>query len=493
MIRYEQYARIHHLRHEHKLSAGQIAAELSLDLKTVAKWLQRPRYEPRKNKGRSSKLDPHKGQIRVWLEKHPYSAQQLLQLLRDDGYQGGYSILKDYVRKVRPRPRPAYLTLSFAPGQCAQVDWGSCGTVAVGNCRRRLSFFAMVLSCSRLLYVEFTLSQQQEQFLQCHENAFAYFGGVPHEVMLDNLKSGVLAHRMGQPAVLHPRYAEFARHWGFRPLACNPRAPQEKGRVENAVGYIKKNFLAGRAIDQFAHLAPQARRWLDEVANLRVHRHTGQSPRALWEKERAHLQALPLHPYDTGTPLRLRASSTFRLSIDGNRYSVPAQYASQLLDVHLYAGKLRVFHQGALIAEHLRSYERGGDFENPEHPRALLAQRHRARVQKNLQRFLQLGEHAEIFYRELQQRRLNPNAHIARILALAELHGREPLALAIADAHQLGAYASDYIANILDQRRRPPEDPGPLHLTRPSDLLELESPAADLSLYLPEHPHAQRP
>ena len=483
MITYSQYANIHRLRHEKKLHIAQIAVEMSVDEKTVSKWLARKRFERRKGQGRSSKLDPHKPLIKSRLEKHPYSAQQIFQLLCEEGYTGGYTIVKEYIRKVRPRKPDAYLTLSFAPGENAQVDWGSFGNVPVGNTRRQLSFFVMVLSYSRLMYVEFTLSQKQEHFLQCHEKAFLYFGGIPQKVMIDNLKAGVLEHKRGEPALINPRYADYARHCGFEVVACNPREPQEKGRVENAVGYVKKNFLQGLRIDDFAHLAAATKRWLNEVANIRVHRQTNQTPVALWEMEKPHLQALPLNPYDTGTPLRQRASSTFRLTIETNRYSVPAEYASHLLDVRLYADKILAWHEGQLVAEHVRSYGRNGDFENPDHPRALLAQRHRARLQKNLQLFLQLGPDSEIFYQEMHKRRLNSNVHVRKILALAEIHTREKVAEAISDAHRYCAYSSEYIANILEQRGSPKETPGPLHLTRPSDLLELESPAADLSIY----------
>jgi transposase len=119
-----------------------------------------------------SKLDPYKSQIRQWLDSHPYSAQQVFQRLREDGFEGGYSLVKDYVRAVRPRRAPAFLTLSFAPGECAQVDWGAYGTVAVGETRRKLSFFVRVLCYSRMRYVEFTLAQTLEQFLACRTCRF---------------------------------------------------------------------------------------------------------------------------------------------------------------------------------------------------------------------------------------------------------------------------------------------------------------------------------
>ena len=122
-------------------------------------------------------LDPFKPRITRLLDTHPYSAQQILQRLREEGYDGGVTILRDYVRRIRPPKRPVYLKLHFAPGECAQVDWGAYGTVAVDNTQRRLSFFVMVLAFSRRMYVEFTVSQTMEHFLACHEHAFAALSG----------------------------------------------------------------------------------------------------------------------------------------------------------------------------------------------------------------------------------------------------------------------------------------------------------------------------
>lgn len=484
MIDFSQYTRMRHLHLESKLTAAQIADKMSLNVKTVRLWLARERFEARRGKGRSSKLDPHKADIRSWLEKHPYSAQQIFQRLCEDcGYAGGYTTVKNYVRKVRPRPEKAYLSLAFAPGESAQVDWGHCGTVAVGNTRRALSVFVMVLGYSRQMYVEFTLSQKQEHFLACHEHAFEYFGGVPASVMLDNLKSAVLEHKRGQTPRWNPRYADFARDYGFQIVACNPRSPQEKGRVENGVGYVKKNFLRGRDFKDFHHIAPSARQWLDLTANERVHRMTGQKPCALMEKEKPHLQALPVNPPDTAVLLRRRATSTFRLCIDGNRYSVPAEYAGVYLDVRLGAEEVLVLHGGEQVARHRRDYGRKGDFEHPDHPRALLAGRKKARAHKQLQSFLQFGEHAEAFYHGLRQHRLNAPVHIRKILALEGAYTRQQITEAISDAHQIGGYSCEYIINLLGQRGRPVEVPGPLHLTRPGDQLEIETPGADLSVY----------
>jgi len=197
MIDYATFCKIHSLSQE-GLDVHQIARELHLHFKTVARWVNQKTFRRRKATQRTSLLDPYKPTIVRLLQHHPYSATQIFQKIQETGYAGGYSILKEYVRLVRPPSKPAFLMLSFDPGECAQVDWGSAGTIQLGNTRRRLSFFVMVLGYSRMMYVQFTLSETQDQFLSCHEHAFEYFKGVPKRVMIDNLKAGVLSHPAGE-------------------------------------------------------------------------------------------------------------------------------------------------------------------------------------------------------------------------------------------------------------------------------------------------------
>ena len=486
MIDYETFCKIRDYRQQQGLKAEQIARELGLDGRTVARWIDEPRYRPKQSIQRASKLDPYKAQILQWLESHDYSAQQIFQRLQEDGFDGGYSIVKEYVRKVRPRHPPAFLTLSFAPGECAQVDWGSYGSVAVGESRRKLSFFVMVLCYSRMSSVEFTLSQKMEQFLACHQHAFEFFGNrVPKKIMVDNLKTAVLRRLIGEAPVFNSHYLDFSNQYGFTIKPCGVRKGNEKGRVESGVGYVKKNLLNGLDISDFSHLNPAARIWLDSIANVRIHGETHKRPVDLFAEEQPRLQPGPVHPYDIGTVLTVRASSRFRVSHDANRYSVPAQYASTILTLKVYPDRLCIYHREKLIARHPRCYDRYQDKENPDHPKALLAQRRNAREQKLLGRFLTLSPKAEAYYQALEQRRLNPQHHLQKIVALSEIYGPEAVARAMEDAFVFQAFSCEYIANLLESRKRLFPEPGALHLTRRQDLLDLELPEPDLALYDP--------
>ena len=228
---------------------------------------------------------------------------------------------------------------------------------------------------------------------------------------------------------------------------------------------------------------PAARRWLDTVANVRIHGETRKRPVELFALEREQLRPMPELVYDIGAVHTVRASNRFRVTFDTNRYSVPAEFASQRLTLKSYPERLCIYHHERLLARHLRSYERHRDFEHPDHPRALLEQRRKASTQRLLQRFVSLTARADEYYRELEQRRLNPIHHVRKIVALSEIYGTEATARALDDAFEYGAFSSDYITNLLEARARMPPEPSALHLTRRSDLLELELPQPDLSLY----------
>lgn len=483
MIDYELFSKIKSLKQHKGLTPSQIATQLALDPRTVAKWLAEDRFRLRKSTPRPSKLDPFADDIVRMLETHPYTAAQIFQRIREQGFDGGYSIVKKYVHKVRPHRSPAFLKLSFAPGECAQVDWGSYGAVNVGSSSRRLSFFVMVLCYSRMMYLEFTVVQTMEHFLACHHNAFDFFGGVAQKVMVDNLKSAVLKRVVGQAPVFNPKYLDFANHYGFTINPCNIGKGNEKGRVENGVGYVKKNFLAGLDIPDFAAIHPACSHWLNTVANVRIHGETKKKPRDLFKEEQPCLRPLPPHRFDVGTISQVRASRQFRISLDTNRYSVPAEYAGLRLTLKSYPDRLCIYFDDKLIARHARSYDRNQDFEDPDHPKELLAQRKKARDQKIFMRFLALSPKADPYYRKLQQRRMNPHHHVRKIVALSQIYGPESVARAIEDAFTYEAFSSDYITNICEQRSRCLPEPGPLHLTRGEDLLDIEVEQPDLDIY----------
>ena len=340
----------------------------------------------------------------------------------------------------------------------------------------------MVLAYSRKMYVEFTLSQTMEQFLAAHVNGFNALG-VPKKVMVDNLRCAVLQHRRGEAAQFNPRYLDFARHYGFEPVACAVAKGNEKGRVERGVGYVKGNFLSGLALPDFAALGQAAQVWLESVANVRVHRETHRRPDDLWAEERPHLQAVNPRVFDVGRVTTLRATRQFRVNFEANRYSVPARFAGAQVTVKAYPDRVCVYHGEDLIARHTRSFERHRDIEDPDHPKALVAQRRHARDAQVLRRFFALSPLAVRYHAGLLERRGNALVHARKIVALADIYGDDAVVRALTDTLAFEAFSSEYVAHLIEARSRRLPQASPLVLMRRQDVLELELPPADLSAY----------
>jgi transposase len=213
----EGWARSRIARHlgVHRQSVRKVVARRSVALTRAA---PRPR---------ATLLTPFHARIAALLAQDPErSALNVLQPLRAEGYRGGISILRAHLARPRPRPpREAFVSLTFAPGEAAQVDWGEFGDVF--GLGRPVHACVMVACTSRLLTVEFTFAQTLEAFLRCHERALGFFGGAFREVRYDNLATAV-AERHDRLVRFHPRFLAYAGHHGFRPVAGTPGRPNEK-------------------------------------------------------------------------------------------------------------------------------------------------------------------------------------------------------------------------------------------------------------------------
>lgn len=484
MITYTMFLEIRRLYEDKKLNSNQIAQELGIDQKTVSRWIKRNHFEKVKRAMKEGVLSSYKKRIQGLLDKHPYSGEQIFNIIKEEGYKGAYSTLSHYIHDVRPPKKKPYLTLSFEPGEMAQVDFANCGNIRFEHSSCRLYAFIMTLCYSRMIYVEFICRQNQEHFLQCHRNAFEYFNGVPHNIMVDNCKAAVLEHSFYGDVKLNPRYADFAGHYGFKIKPCNVRRPNEKGQVERAVDYLKRNFLSsGNEINSLTSVNNAVKYWMENTANVRKHATTLKKPLELFEEEKKELQVLNIKPYDCADIKHLRANSSFRVTFETNRYSVPAEFASTILTVKVYPGNLLFYYNDNLVAEHVRSFDKNRDFENPEHVRKLLEYKKNAKDQKMMKTFLSVCHEAEHYYNGLKQARFNVKGHIRKILALMEIYGKEKMVRAIKDALELGAFSCEYVANILEQRERLKQEASPLHLTRKSDCLDIELEEPDLSFY----------
>jgi hypothetical protein len=253
--------------------------------------------------------------------------------------------------------------------------------------------------------------------------------------------------------------------------------------VESGVGYVKKNFLRGLELSEFSSIQAAAQVWLDTIANVRVHGETQRRPVDLFAEERPHLGSPNPHPYDIARTSTTVASSQFRITLDTNHYSVPSAYAHRRVTVKAYPDRVCIYFDNELIARHPRRYGRREDIEDPDHAKALIAQRSRAREQRLMMQFLALSPDAQAYYDGLEQRRINARHHVRKILALAEIYAADAMARAISDGLAFQAFSAEYITNILEARARALPEPGPLQLTRRHDLLDIDIAAPNLEAY----------
>jgi transposase len=415
------------------------------------------------------------------------SAARLHQMLAEQGFTGSYSLVKQTVAELRPRLRPVYQNLVFGPGECAQVDWGVWKALPVSGGVRRLSFFTMVMCHSRMLYAEFFYGEALEFWLAAHRNALEFFGGVPEAVMVDNCKTAVIVPGThGQAPEFNAAYAELAHHYNFTIKACTPHRPNEKGRVERAVGYIKSSFLGGRSPATPEALNLALHQWLHDTANVRVHRTTKKRPCDVFaDSEKAKLRPLPSTPHPCAVEKNCVANSTCRVTVGTNRYSIPPQFASQRLQLQLYAERIVLLDRhNAFVANHARCFDRGRELVDPAHAQALQHYTRRAKDNRELTAFLGLSNVAPDYLAALKEKRVNALQHVRRINALLSQFGRDAVARALMDTHEHGAYSADYVLNLLEAKGRMTEVlDSPLHIVRNADLLELQIDEPDLNVY----------
>jgi len=370
MIDVEQWAEIRRLHRIEKMSIKAISRRMGVARNTVRSALRSsepPTYGHTTR--RPSKLDPYKSRITELLEEFPeLSAVRVREILAEEGFDGGLTIMRDHVRRVRPRPIDAYQRTEYRPGQIGQVDWAQMPQAIPDpmGVLRRPWVFLMTLGYSRMLSVGFSFRTRMVDFVRCHVQALEYFGGVPHILVYDNLKS-VVVKRRGTEITFNPEFMVFADHYGFQPLPHWPGEPHEKGLVERPVDYVKVNFAAGRRFDGLEDMASQGGRWRDRVANVREHGTLHEQPIKRFEVEKLHLLPLPSDPFPVEEVLFAKATRWGYLHVDANEYSVPLVLAGRRLQVRLSPSQVRVFHDGTMVAEHPRSLGRHQVITVPEH------------------------------------------------------------------------------------------------------------------------------
>ena len=300
-----------------------------------------------------SSVEPFRKAVSDFVDQE-VGMKAIWQRLREEfSYTGGYSSVVRFVKRHFAARPVGKIRIETEPGEEAQVDFGFAGTLFPESGKpRKVWVFVMTLSWSRHQYIEFVLDQKIPTWISCHENAFRWFGGVPKRITFDNLKSAVLRHTFRDPVLGEP-YRRLAQHYGLLLRANDPYHPEQKGKVESGVGYVKGNFLAGRRFADLQAMNDHGRRWVMETAGIRIHGTTGEPPLLRFrEKEQGVLLALPSQPVELVRAAYATVQDDCHIhGIDGH-YSVPASLIGKHVEVYVGRNLVEIFSAGNLITTH---------------------------------------------------------------------------------------------------------------------------------------------
>ena len=332
-------------------SAYAIGAELGISKNTAKKYMEQPvRPHGLKGKKKGSKLDPYKPLLNQWLQEGIFNCVVLMERLREVGYDGGMSILKEYVHPYRPaKSAPAVRRYETPSGKQAQMDWGLCQYLDQENKLHKVAVFVMILGHSRAKYIEFVKRCDLKSLERCMLNGFRHFGGIPKEVLTDNMKTVVTGREAGK-VLWNTQFADFAAEMGFVPKVCWVKRPQTKGKVERLVRYVKENFFPGRSFSDLEDLNRQALEWCRK-ADSKPHGTTGKIPL----QELAAEELLPLPAEEVQNRYRWESRKVTReglVSFDGVRYGVPWQYSGKEVQIRLSGGQVEIYDGEMLLAKH---------------------------------------------------------------------------------------------------------------------------------------------
>ena len=436
---YHRWARTH----------GFLTGELP-DAATLATLLRPPERPP--SGQAQSGVAPFRAQVVAWRQQG-VEGQAIFQLLvEQQSFTGSYSAVKRFLRRLEPPTPRATVRVETAPGEEAQVDFGSAGLLfdPDGDRLRRAWAFVMTLSFSRHQYVEFVFDQTVATWCRCHRAAFEWFQGVPRRVVIDNLKAAIVHAVLYDPEVQRV-YRECAEHYGFLIAPCRVRTPEHKGKVEQGgVHYVARNCLAGRAFRDIHAGNAHALRWCLETAGQRIHGTIKQQPLVLFETvERATLLALPATPWAPVTWKQAKLHPDCHIVFNGAYYSAPHRLIGERLWVRGTATQVQCFHAHTLVASHLaaRPGQRRTLTEHlpPEKVHFLL--QHPAWCQE---RAAEIGPTCVQFIAALLgDRPLDRLRSAQGVLRLAQRYGAPRLEAACARAAAVGEYRYQTVKTIL--------------------------------------------
>lgn len=428
-------------QHEQQRQQGAVSAEL----------------QPLRTR-RGSQIDPYVERIQNLLARYPkITVRRIWEELQGQGYTGGYSILCERVAQLRPQTQTPWIErFETGPGVQAQMDYAVYTLDFTQEGRRRVNLFSLIFSYSRRQYLRFVESQDMETTQRQHIRAFEHLGGVTATCLYDCMKVVVSRHEDDQP-IYNPRFLAFASHYGYRPVACRPRRPQTKGKVERPFQYVESSLLGGREFRSLEHLNEVTAWWLENVADVRVHGQTRRRPIDLHAEELPHLIPLPAQPYDVAEVVYRTVDEEGYVPYGSNRYSVPwsATRPGQLLPIKITEDTIIIY------GPHLEEIARHARFPaTVTHEKSRLPAHRPPRDQQQRrellkQRYQQVGEAAVTFLEGLLQSQRNGWQQAEKVLALLATYRTADFQAALERAVRYGAFSLSAMQRILAAQAQP--------------------------------------
>jgi len=420
---------------------------------------------------RSSIIDPYLPFIRETLEKYPHlCASRLYGMVKERDYSGGPDHFRHLIAEHRPRKTPeAFLRLKTLPGDQGQIDWGHFSHITVGQAKRPLMAFVMVLSWSRQIFLRFYLNQQTANFLRGHVAAFEYFQGLPKILLYDNLKSATL-ERQGDSIRFNPQLLEFAAHYRYEPRPVAVYRGNEKGRVERAIRYIRDNFFAAREFTDLDDLNAQALQWCQgQSADRLCPEDKTMTVREAFEKERPKLLSLPDNHWPTDERVEVKIGKTPYARFDLNDYSLPHTHTRKTLTVTASLEQVRILDGQEELAVHPRSFDKGQQIENQAHINALIDRKRKARKYRGQDRLIKAVPPCRELLDGAALRGDNLGSITSTLLRLLDRYGVSELTIAVDEALKKEVPHPNAVRQTLQKRREERLKPPSVPVALPDD------------------------
>jgi transposase len=446
-------------------SIRRISSELFISRKRIRRVLvsnsvlrdTTPGEEIIPKKKRLSKLDPYKEFITELLDKYNnITGQRVYERLREKGYDGKTTILRDYLKSIRQVGLKTPVRLvETDPGQRAAHDWSDYNVRFTSTGKtKRVTFFSYILAYSRRQYIEVVDDKRQKNLFCALINAFIYLDGVPKEIKSDNQKACVDRWEAGRP-VFNSRHLEFATHYRFRPLTITPGRPEENLKVERPFSYLERSFLNGREFRDMDDLKQQLKKWLAEVNDVRIHGTTKKRPIDMYIEEHPFLQVLPANHFDTSLVVQLVVNQESCVQWKGYLYVVPEQHMYEVCPVRITDDHLVVYSSAGeqLVTHPLAEPGRkeryvGVHQKTGKKPDLVIAD-----VISRLKAFApEMGDYID------QVKRYKPGSwrhHLKSLLAMKVNYRVEDILVAVRRAQQYKVFDSGVIERFLENNSEP--------------------------------------